>query len=118
MTNDQASCIFCQIIAGEIPAKLVYEDEVCVAFNDINPQAPKHVLVIPREHLASLATVDQNHELAIGHIMRCCALIADREGFGADGFRTVINTGKNAQQSVLHLHVHLLGGKSMNWNPA
>lgn len=111
-------CLFCKIIAGEIPAKLIYQDEVCVAFNDINPQAPRHILVIPLEHFASLAETQAKHEAAIGHLMRKCATIADQEGFGADGFRTVINTGKNAQQSVFHLHVHLLGGKEMNWNPA
>lgn len=118
MTSDPSSCIFCRIVAGEVPTKLIYEDEVCVAFNDLNPQAPRHILVIPREHLASLADADQKHESAIGHIMLSCAQIATQEGFGADGFRTVINTGKNAQQSVFHLHVHLLGGKALNWNPA
>lgn len=111
-------CIFCRIIAGEIPAKIVYEDEQCVAFNDINPQAPRHVLVIPREHFASLREAEEKHALTIGHVMLACAKIADQEGFGQNGFRTVINTGKNAQQSVFHLHVHLLGGKEMNWNPA
>lgn len=111
-------CLFCKIIAGETPAKLIYEDEVCVAFNDINPQAPRHLLVIPREHFASLAEADERHEIVIGHLMRKCAAIAIQEGFGANGFRTIINTGKNAQQSVFHLHVHLLGGKEMNWNPA
>ncbi len=112
------SCLFCKIIAGEIPTNLVYQDEVCVAFNDISPQAPRHILVVPREHLASLAEADEKHEAIIGHLMRKCAAIANQEGFGADGFRTVINTGKHAQQSVPHLHVHLLGGKEMNWNPA
>ena len=111
-------CLFCKIVAGEIPAKLIYRDNVCVAFNDINPQAPHHILVIPLEHFASLAEADEKHEAIIGHLMRKCSAIANQEGFGADGFRTVINTGKNAQQSVLHLHVHLLGGREMNWNPA
>ncbi len=112
------NCLFCKIIRGEIPAKLIYEDDVCVAFNDINPQAPHHILLIPREHFASLAEADEKHEAIIGYLMRKCGVIANQEGFGADGFRAVINTGKNAQQSVLHLHVHLLGGKEMNWNPA
>lgn len=111
-------CLFCKIVRGEIPAQKVYEDSVCIAFNDINPQAPRHILVIPREHFASLAEATEAHEAAIGHAMRACAQIADQEGFGADGFRTVINTGKNAQQSVFHLHIHLLGGRAMNWNPA
>lgn len=111
-------CIFCRIIAGEIPASKVYEDDNCVAFNDINPQAPKHILVIPREHFASLADSEERHEAVIGYIMRRCAIIAEQEGFGKSGFRTVINSGSDAQQSVFHLHVHLLGGKPMNWNPA
>jgi histidine triad (HIT) family protein len=117
MTKDE-NCLFCKIAAGEIPAGRVYEDEICVAFNDINPQAAKHILVIPREHFASLAEAEQRHESVIGYLMRKCAAIANQQGFGADGFRTVINTGKNAQQSVFHLHVHLLGGQKMNWNPA
>lgn len=116
MTND--NCLFCKIVAGEIPAQIVYQDRVCVAFNDINPQAPRHILVIPREHFASLAEADERHEAAIGHVMRACAIIAAQENFKDTGFRTVINTGKDAQQSVFHLHVHLLGGKAMNWNPA
>lgn len=111
-------CIFCRIIAGEIPAKIVYEDEHCVAFNDINPQAPKHILVIPREHFASLAKAGQERAEIIGQVMLACGKVADQEGFGEKGFRTVINNGKDAQQSVFHLHVHLLGGKEMNWNPA
>jgi histidine triad (HIT) family protein len=111
-------CIFCKIINGEIPAKIVYQDEKCVAFNDINPQAPKHILVIPRAHFASLLEAEGNHEATIGYMMRKCGEIARQEGFAESGFRTVINNGSDAQQSVFHLHVHLLGGKPMNWNPA
>ena len=117
MTKDE-NCLFCKIVAGEIPSAKVYEDEICFAFNDINPQAPHHILVVPREHFASLADANPEHEAVIGYVLRKCGEIANREGFGADGFRTVINTGKNAQQSVFHLHVHLLGGREMNWNPA
>lgn len=111
-------CIFCRIIKREIPAQIIYEDGQCVAFNDINPQAPKHILVVPREHFASLAEANENQALIIGQTMLACAKIAVQEGFAADGFRTIINTGKNAQQSVFHLHIHLLGGREMNWNPA
>ena len=111
-------CIFCKIIAGQIPAQKIYEDDLCVAFNDINPQAAKHILVIPREHFASLAEAEAKHEATIGYVLRKCAAIAEQEGFKEDGFRTVINTGRNAQQSVFHLHVHLLGGQPMGWNPA
>ena len=111
-------CIFCKIINRQIPAKIVYEDERCLAFHDINPQAPVHILVIPKEHFASLKTAEETDEAAIGYVMRKCAAIAEQEGIGESGFRTVINTGSDAQQSVFHLHVHLLGGRPMGWNPA
>ena len=111
------SCLFCKIIAGEIPAKLIYEDEFCVAFNDINPQAPTHFLVIPREHFASLNEMDEKHEAAMGHILRVCAKAAQATGIAESGFRTVINTGADAGQSVFHLHVHVLGGRIFGWGP-
>ena len=111
-------CIFCKIINRQIPAKIVYEDERCLAFHDISPQAPVHILVIPKEHFASLKAAEENQETAIGYVMRKCAAIAEQEGIGESGFRTVINTGSDAQQSVFHLHVHLLGGRPMGWNPA
>jgi histidine triad (HIT) family protein len=111
-------CIFCKIINREIPAKIVFEDELSLAFHDINPQAPVHILVIPKEHFASLKDSEESHEAAIGYVMRKCAEVAAHEGIAESGFRTVINTGSDAQQSVFHLHVHLLGGKPMGWNPA
>lgn len=111
-------CIFCKIINREIPAQIVYEDERCLAFHDINPQAPVHILVIPKEHFASLKDSEESHEAAIGYVMRKCAEVAAREGIAESGFRTVINTGSDAQQSVFHLHAHLIGGKPMGWNPA
>jgi histidine triad (HIT) family protein len=111
-------CLFCKIIKREIPAKIVYEDERCLAFNDINPQAPVHVLVIPKEHFASLREAEEKHEAAIGYVLRRCATVAEQVGIRESGFRTVINNGSDAQQSVFHLHVHLLGGRQMNWNPA
>lgn len=111
-------CIFCKIIRREIPANIVYEDDVCLAFNDLSPQAPFHILVIPKEHFAGLNEADESHDLILGHCLRSCATVAREVGIFEDGFRTVINTGKNAQQSVFHLHIHLLGGKEMNWNPA
>jgi histidine triad (HIT) family protein len=111
-------CIFCKIINREIPATIVYEDERCLAFRDISPQAPVHILVIPKEHFASLRDAEENQEAVIGYVMRKCAEIAEQEGIRQSGFRTVINTGSDAQQSVFHLHVHLLGGRPMGWNPA
>ena len=113
-----SSCIFCRIVAGEIPAKLVYEDEQCVAFHDLNPQAPVHVLIIPRAHIASLADARSPEDAAkLGHVMLVAARVAEEQGLSAEGFRTVINTGAGAGQSVFHLHAHVLGGRPLTWPP-
>lgn len=111
-------CIFCRIAAGEIPAKIVYEDDICLAFHDLNPQAPQHLLVIPREHFASIAAAEPRHQATLGHLLLTCAKIAAQENFLENGFRVVSNSGADAQQSVFHLHIHLLGGRKMQWNPA
>ncbi len=113
----QENCIFCKIIVGEIPSKLVYEDEVCVAFNDISPQAPKHLLVIPREHFTSLNEAEERHTELLGRLLLTCRNIAKDEGFAEDGFRTVINTGNDGGQTVFHLHLHLLGGRQFVFPP-
>jgi histidine triad (HIT) family protein len=110
------ACLFCRIIAGEIPSKMVFEDEVTYAFRDINPQAPTHVLVVPRKHIASLAEATADDEGLLGYLHLIAARIADSEGLG-NGFRTVINTGPDGGQTVDHVHVHLLGGRSMHWPP-
>lgn len=108
-------CLFCRIVRKEIPAKLVAEDEHCVAFRDINPQAPVHVLVIPREHVPSL---NQATDAAmIGRLSLMAADIARSEGVAESGYRTVINTNAGAGQTVFHVHLHLLGGRSMHWPP-
>ena len=111
------NCLFCQIIAGEIPTDLLHQDERCVAIRDINPQAPTHVLVIPREHMESLNDASNRDEQLLGHLLRVGARIANDEGHAERGYRTVINTGAGAGQSVFHLHVHVLGGRPMNWPP-
>lgn len=112
MAND---CLFCRIVRKEIPAGIVAEDEHAVAFRDINPQAPVHVLVIPREHVASL---NQARDPAmIGRLHLLAAKIAETEGLSEAGFRTVINTNADAGQTVFHLHLHLLGGRRMAWPP-
>jgi histidine triad (HIT) family protein len=108
-------CLFCRIVRGEIPAKLVAQNETCVAFRDINPQAPVHVLVIPREHVGSLDALKDGRLL--GEVGLLAAAIARSEGVAASGYRTVINTGSDAGQSVAHLHMHLLGGRSLTWPP-
>ncbi|HET6216615.1 MAG TPA: histidine triad nucleotide-binding protein [Acidobacteriaceae bacterium] len=110
------SCLFCKIIAGEIPSNKVFEDDLAYAFRDINPQAPTHILIAPRKHIASLAeTVAKDKEL-LGYLHLVAGRIANSEGL-SNGFRTVINTGPDGGQTVDHLHVHLLGGRSMHWPP-
>lgn len=109
-------CIFCKIASGEIPAKKLYEDELAVAFADIDPKAPVHVLVIPKRHVASLAELGAQDEALIGHLQLVAAQLA-REQKLEDGYRVVINTGPEGGQTVEHLHLHLLGGRSMHWPP-
>ncbi len=109
------ACLFCRIVRGEIPAKLVAETPECVAFRDINPQAPTHVLVIPRDHVASLA--EATDPALVGRLALLAAEIAQREGIAEGGYRTVINTGPDAGQTVHHIHLHLLGGRHMAWPP-
>jgi histidine triad (HIT) family protein len=108
-------CLFCKVITGTIPADLVYQDDRCVVIRDINPQAPTHVLVIPREHLESLDDVGQKDEALAGHLLHVGARVANDSGHEA--YRTVINTGAGAGQSVFHLHVHVLAGRSLSWPP-
>lgn len=109
------SCLFCRIVAGEIPATRVAETAECIAFRDVNPQAPVHVLVIPREHVASL---DRASDPAmIGRMALLAARIAREEGVAESGYRTVINTNADAGQTVFHVHLHLLGGRQLGWPP-
>jgi histidine triad (HIT) family protein len=115
MANE--SCLFCKIIAGTIPGDLVHQDERCVVIRDINPQAPLHVLVIPREHLESLDDASQKDESLLGHLLRVGARVANDEGPDEGGYRSVINTGAGAGQSVFHLHVHVLAGRPFSWPP-
>jgi len=108
-------CLFCRIVRKEIPAKLVAEDEHCVAFRDINPQAPVHVLVIPRAHVPSLNQATDAE--MIGRLSLMAANIARSEGVAESGYRTVINTNAGAGQTVFHVHLHLLGGRALHWPP-
>lgn len=109
-------CLFCKIVAGQIPSKKVYEDETVFAFHDIDPRAPKHILVIPKKHLASLADAQPTDELLLGHILAIAAQIARDQDLGK-GYRVVISTGPEGGQTVDHLHLHLLGGRQMHWPP-
>jgi histidine triad (HIT) family protein len=111
-----ADCVFCKIVRGEIPAKLVHEDDRALAFADLHPQAPTHVLVIPREHIASLAEATEGHLALLGHLQLVAAKVARHAGL-AQGFRVVSNIGADGGQTVGHLHIHVLGGRAMSWPP-
>ena len=112
-----ADCLFCKIIKREIPASIVYEDDRVLAFNDINPQAPTHVLVIPKRHISTLNDLTPDDDAIVGEVVRRAAAIADERGISAGGFRTVFNTNREAGQTVFHIHLHLLGGRSLGWPP-
>ena len=106
-------CIFCKIIKGEIPSSKVYEDEEILAFNDINPAAPIHVLVIPKKHITSLADMEDGDEKVVGKIYKVINQIAETQGFKENGYRVIVNCGKDGGQEVGHLHFHLLAGKQL-----
>lgn len=111
------NCLFCKIIAGEIPSDIVFEDEASVAFNDISPQAPTHILIVPREHFDSLDKAEKAHRETLGQLLLTAAKIARDKGFAEDGYRVVINTNADGGQTVFHLHVHLLGGRPFVFPP-
>ncbi len=108
-----ADCIFCKIIAGEIPSKQVYKDDLVTAFHDINPVAPVHVLIVPNAHIPSVAAVESDHEAVLGHMFTVARQVAEQLGVAESGFRLVVNTGSDGGQDVFHLHMHLLGGKRL-----
>ncbi len=112
-----SDCIFCRIAAKDIPAKVIYEDDRIIAFDDIRPQAPVHTLIIPREHIASLNDLQPGQTDLVGHILAKAPGIAELKGVKASGYRLVINTGPDSGQDVFHIHVHLLGGRKMRWPP-
>ena len=112
-----ADCLFCKIANHEIPASIVYEDDAVVAFNDINPQAPTHILVIPRQHIPSLNDLTAQHDQIVGEVVRRAAAIAAERKISAGGFRSVFNTNKDAGQTVFHIHLHLIGGRVLGWPP-
>ena len=111
------SCLFCRIAAGELPAKLVHEDDMLVAFHDINPQAPVHVLIVPRRHVATLNELSADDDELVGAMLRRAAVIARNLGIAERGYRTVFNCNREAGQTVFHLHLHVLGGRPMHWPP-
>ena len=110
-------CIFCKISDGRIPSPHVYADDICVAFNDLTPQAPTHILIVPREHIDSLDTAEEDQAGILGHILMTAANIARGQGFSTNGYRVVINTNSDGGQTVFHLHVHLLAGRRFIFPP-
>ena len=110
-------CLFCRISAKKIPADIIYEDSEAVAFNDINPQAPVHVLIVPKKHISTSLDITEKENVLIGHLFRLAAKIAKEKGIAEDGFRLVMNTNSDAGQTVFHIHLHLLGGRRMHWPP-
>ena len=116
-SNADTDCLFCKIRDGQIPATIVYRDQRALAFRDIGPKAPLHLLVIPLEHVATLAEADPGHEALLGHLMLVGAQLARDAGHGDKGFRVVMNSGVGAGQTVFHLHLHVLAGRSFGWPP-
>lgn len=112
-----SECIFCRVAAGELPANIAYEDEDVIAFHDLHPQAPTHILVIPRQHFSTLLDMDEEQTLLLGKLQRAAIEIARQQGLDEKGFRLVTNCLESAGQSVFHLHLHLLGGRAFTWPP-
>ena len=110
-------CLFCRILSGDIPAEIIHESDTAIAFRDINPQAPTHVLIIPRRHIATINDLEPGDESVIGSLYLAAKQIAAEEGLAEDGYRVVMNCNEGAGQSVFHLHLHLLGGRRLDWPP-
>lgn len=111
------NCIFCQIAEGQIPTELIYQDEQVVAFNDLHPQAPHHILIIPRKHIATLNDITEEDTELLGHLFQTAKHIAKNLNIAESGYRVVMNCNKGAGQAVYHIHLHLLGGRQMHWPP-
>ena len=112
-----SECLFCRMVKKEIPASVVYEDDRLLVVNDINPQAPLHVLVIPKRHIATLNDLSQQDDALVGEMSRRAAAIAKEKGYAERGFRTVFNTNSEAGQTVFHIHLHVLAGRGLSWPP-
>ena len=116
-TPTDPDCLFCQIVAGDLPATVVHEDEHTLAFRDLDPQAPVHVVVVPRRHVPTVAALAEQAPEEVAAVMNAVAAVARQEGIDERGYRSVFNTGPDAHQTVLHAHVHVLGGRFMTWPP-
>nr|WP_320048275.1 histidine triad nucleotide-binding protein [uncultured Desulfuromonas sp.] len=113
----QDSCLFCKIVAGEIPAQIVYEDDLVIAFNDIDPQAPVHILVIPRKHIPGMNDIAEDDLVVMGRIHQVAVKLAEQCGISESGYRLVNNCNEHGGQAIAHLHYHLLGGRQLSWPP-
>lgn len=112
-----SECLFCKIGSGQIPAKVVLQDDEILAFEDVNPQAPVHVLVIPKRHMEGLNDTNTGDKAFLGHLFEAAIRVAEKKGISETGYRVVANTGRNGGQTVFHLHLHVLGGRQMTWPP-
>ena len=112
-----SDCLFCKIIAGEIPAEKVHEDELCVAFRDIAPVAPTHILIVPRKHIETLDDLESVDAALVGYVTHVASRVARQEGLNPEGYRLVWNCHEGAGQTVFHIHLHVLGGRTFNWPP-
>ncbi len=110
-------CIFCKIVAGQVPSTRVYEDEQVTAFRDVNPQMPVHVVIVPNQHVANTEELQPGHDALMGRVVRAAQEVARREGVASSGYRLVVNTGPDSLNTVPHLHVHVLGGRTFGWPP-
>lgn len=115
MTNED--CLFCRILSGDIPADVIYESDTAIAFRDINPKAPTHVLIIPRRHISTINDIGEDDQEVVGSLYLAAKAIAAEEGFADEGYRAVMNCNAGAGQTVFHIHLHLLGGRQLTWPP-
>ena len=115
--SNMESCLFCKIISREIPAEIVWESDELLAFKDPNIVAPTHILLIPKEHVAGVSSLEPEHEVFLGKMFLAAKTVAEQENISEDGFRLVVNNGKQANQTIFHLHLHILGGRRMTWPP-
>jgi len=117
MAESNSDCLFCKILAGDIPADIIYESDTAIAFRDINPQAPTHVLIIPRKHISTINEITADDQAIVGSLYSAAQDIAAAEGFADEGYRVVMNCNEGAGQTVFHIHLHLLGGRAFSWPP-
>jgi len=115
--KQEKDCLFCKIAAGEIPSEIIFESEELLAFRDINPQAPTHILIIPREHISTTNELEEKHAALVGKMILAAKQLAQKEGVANQGYRLVFNCNRGAGQAVFHIHLHLLGGRAFSWPP-